>query len=341
MVNQLYYNSCHAILEYDEMQLLTDIGYDVFANGCYNDPRGHVSLPRPAVKGAIYHKDFFELSRNNPKTHLPSELIEPFEALIFMSGESEEVLIANWENIKHKRVIWRTIGQSTPGIERKMARLRDQGLQIIRYSPNEKNIPEYIGEDVLIRFYKDENVYKDWTGEEERVINFTQSLKARRDFCHYDEIFGSLLDFPGNIYGSGNNDLGYMNGGEVAFERQIELYKKSRCFVYAGSYPASYTLAFVEAFMTGIPIVAFSKKVAQQKFEQFNFYEVDSIITDGVDGFIVDTIPQARERIEFLLKNHDQAKVISQNARKKALELFSKAAIREQWAKFLKEGKKV
>lgn len=331
----LYYNSCHSVLEWDEVQLLTELGYDVFANGCYNDPKGHYTLPRPEIKGAIFHEDLFNISRRYPKTKLPKEFIDRFDTLIFMSGENEEVLISNWDNIKHKRVIWRTIGQCTTSTENRMQELRKQGLQIIRMSPKEKLYPNFCGEDTIIRFYKDENIYKDWNGKEARVINFTQSLKARRSFCHYDEIIGSILDFDGLVYGSGNNDLGVLNGGEVSFERQIQLYRDSRVYIYAGSWPSPYTLSFIEAFMTGIPVIAFSKNITQNH-EGLSFYEVDEIINNGINGFIVNSIPEARYIIDILLKDHEKAKIISNNARKKAIELFSKEIAKKQWKEFLK-----
>lgn len=336
----IYYNSCHSILEYDEVQLLAGLGYYVFANGAYNDPRGHYTLPRPGIKGLMYNEYLFQKSREFPKTHISQEFIDKFDVFIFMSGESEEVLITNWPRIKHKRVILRTIGQSTSSIEQKIQRLRAEGLQIIRYSPKEASYPSFAGQDVLIRFYKDPGIYTGWTGQKKRVINFTQSLKARREFCHYDEIIGSLLDFDGLVYGSGNNDLGVLNGGEVSFESQIQLYRESRCYIYTGSWPAPYTLSFIEAFMTGIPVIAFSRAVTQNINPDFNFYEIADIITDGIDGFIVDSISQARQCIQLLMDDYERARIISENARKKAIELFGKQAIMEQWKEFLEKGGK-
>ena len=331
----IYYHSEHAVLEQEEVQLLTDLGHDVFANGSYNDPKGHFTLPRPHIKNAMFHPDLFEISRKYPKTQIPKELIEPFDVMIFMSGQHEAALITNWPNIKHKRVIWRTIGQCTEATESNIQKLRKEGLQIIRMSPKETGFANFAGSDALIRFYKDPEIYKDWVGDKERVINFTQTLKGRRQFCHYDEVIGSILDFGGLVYGSGNNDLGALNGGEVTFERQLELYKESRAYLYTGSWPACYTLSFIEAWMTGIPVVAFSKAVTQN-VSPLPFYEVDELITDGVDGFIVNTIQEARQRIELLIKDYDRAKTISANARKKAIEMFGKKLIMEQWKGFLK-----
>jgi len=43
-------------------------------------------------------------------------------------------------------------------------------------------IKDNIGQDAMIRFYKDPDEYKDWTGDDRRVINFTQSMRERGAF---------------------------------------------------------------------------------------------------------------------------------------------------------------
>jgi hypothetical protein len=175
---KIHYISCHSILEYDEVQLLTDLGHEVFSNGAYVDPRGHITLPRPAIEGAKFYEDYAALSISHPKTKLPSELIEPFDVIIIM--HSPDVVVENWRSIKHKKVVWRTIGQSTESVEASLAQMREEGLKIIRYSPKERNLSNYIGEDALIRFCKDEDEYSGWNGVGQNVVCFAQSLKGRR-----------------------------------------------------------------------------------------------------------------------------------------------------------------
>jgi hypothetical protein len=333
---KIHYLSCHSILEYDEAKLLTELGHEVFSNGAYIDPAGHITLPRPGIKGMFYNHECAELARNSPKTNLPAGLIEPFDVLIFM--HSPEAVVNNWDRIKHKRVILRTIGQNTATTERMLKRMRDEGLQIIRYSPKEANLDGYIGGDALIRFYKDPEEFKDWNGNIAGALNFSQSLKGRGGFCHYDEIMGSMVGFPNTlVYGNGNDDLGKMNGGEVTYDKMKELMQNMRVYVYGGTWPASYTLSFIEAFMTGIPVVAISKQLAHiRNYEQFNFYEVDEIIENGVDGFVCNDVSEMRERIQLLLNDHQLARSISQKAREKAITYFGKAHIAEQWDAFLK-----
>ena len=115
---KIQYVSCHSVLEYDEVKLLTELGFEVYSNGSYRDPKGAYTLPRPGIPNAPFDEEFFRLTAENPKTNLPPELIEPYDVLIFMGGEQEQSLISNWDNIKHKRVIWRSIGQNTPATER-------------------------------------------------------------------------------------------------------------------------------------------------------------------------------------------------------------------------------
>lgn len=334
---KILYISCHAVLEYDELKLLTELGHELNSHGGYRDPRGAYTLPRPGIPGMPFNQQFLDLSGKHPKTDLPPEMIEPYDILIFMAGEQNAAVIQNWPKIKHKRVILRTIGQNTPANEMALKKLVDEGLQIIRYSPKERNIPNYAGEHAVIRFYKDETELKDWNGYDNRPITFAQSLKGRGDACHYNEVMGALVGYNrAKVYGPGNSDLGSMNGGEMPYEEVKQLMRNSRVFVSAGTWPASYTLAFMEAFITGIPVVTVSKKIANiQHYEQINFYEVDEIITNGVDGFICDDVSQMRNRIGELLADHDLARSISVEARKTAIKYFGKDNIKQQWADFL------
>ncbi len=333
---KIQYISCHAILEYDEVKLLTELGHDVDSNGAYRDPRGAYTLPRPGIEGAKFDQAFCDRTAIFPKTNLPKELIDPYDALIFMSGESEQPLLQNWPNIKHKRVIWRTIGQSTPATERAIAPLIKEGLQVIRYSPKERNISGYAGDDAMIRFYKDPDEFKEWTGVDKRPINFSQSLRGRGRSCHYDEILGSMMGFDGaKVYGTGNADLGMFNGGEVPYWHLKELMQHCRVFVYGGTWPASYTLSFIEAMMTGIPIVAIGKNLMYSPgFEQFDFYEVPEIMQlAGLQTF--DDIGAMRNMVQQYLERPELAQEASKKQRQTAIELFGKAGIAKQWADFL------
>lgn len=332
---KIHYISDHSILEYDEVQMFLDMGHEVFSNGAYLDPKGHITLPRPGLVGAKYYEEFVNLAVNSSRTDMPRELIDPFDVIIVM--HSPNVIVQNWAKLRNKPVVYRSIGQSTSRIENLLKPAREDGLKIVRYSPKESNIPGFIGSDALIRFYKNENEYKNWNGSSKNVVNFSQSLKGRREFCHYDEIINVIEHFDGTVYGPGNEDLGKFNGGQVPYEKQIEIMRYSRCMVYGGTWPASYTLSFIEALMMGLPIVAISKAMAHYpNFEQINFYEVDELLAQ-IGGIVCDTPEQMVYETQRLIDSPQHAKVISKKQRALAIELFSKEVISSEWGKFLDE----
>lgn len=335
---KMHYISCHSVLEYDEVSMFTEMGIDVFSNGAYIDPKGHFTLPRPSIDNMIYHEDWANIARRTPRTELPPELIEPFDVIMIM--HAPDVLLQNWERIKHKTVIWRSIGQSTAGIESKLKPLIEEGLKIVRYSPKEKNIPNYCGEDAMIRFCKDESEFGNWNGNDNMLVNFTQSLKGRRLFCHHDEIMKLIEEFNGKVYGTGNEDLGKYNGGELPYDLMKGKMRDARVYIYGGTWPACYTLSLMEAMMTGIPVVAIGKELAQspsENFEKFDFYEVHEIIENGVNGFCSDDISKLYDAIKAMLDDKAYATRIGKKGRETAIKLFGKKNIMNQWIIFLEK----
>ncbi len=332
---KILYISCHSVLEYDELKLFTELGHDCFSyQGAYMDPKGHYLLPRPAVEDMVYYPELADKARVFPKTEIPQDIIDQFDVIMVM--HTPEIIEQNWERFKHKTVIWRTIGQSTPWVENRMKKFRQQGMKIVRYSPMEADLPRYIGKDVVIRFYKDPEEFKDWSGHDLKLINFSQSLKGRRNFCGHDFIMKVIDGFPAKIYGSGNDDLGEWNGGDLPYEFMKGQMRDSRVFVYGGTWPASYTLAFMEAWMTGIPIIAPSESLWRHKDNMdVRVYEVQKLISNGDDGFVNEDTDKLREVARRLLEDYDYAKEIGQRGRERAIQVFGKATIAEQWKQFL------
>ena len=335
---KIHYLSCHSILEYDEVSILTELGHEVFSNGAYLDPAGHISLPRPGIPNAKYYPEYAEIARRTSRTQLPNELIDPFDVIIVM--HLPEILFENWEKIKHKRVIWRTIGQSVPWIEKRISELKKEGLEIVRYSPAEERLPNYAGSDALIRFYKDPAEFGGWEGKDISVLNATQSFKGRRDFVGYDPYMAITDGFPRVVLGGGNEDLGALSGGDVSYDVLKARMRDHRAYLYSGTWPASYTLSFIEAWMTGIPVIAVGQDIWNKPHGgKFPIYEVPSLIDNGVNGFVSNNIEELRGYVKSLLENKDLADRIGMAGRIKAIETFGKAAIKEQWDTYLRKGK--
>lgn len=337
---KILYVSCHSILERDELLLLTELGHDVFSiGGAFSNPKGNDLLPRPGIPGMIYHEDLDKKSREFPRTEIPDDFINLFDVIIVM--HLPEVLDTNWKRFSKKKVIYRSIGQSTVEVERMLVPMRGQGLKIVRYSPKEALLPNYAGTDAMIRFYKDSEEWKDWNGNINRVINVTQSLKGRGSLCHYHEITSVMEGLSAKIYGTGNEDLGVLNGGAPDYLHFKEVLRDNRVAIYAGTWPAAYTLSLIEYMVTGIPVVAIGQHLAQNpqgiaEKDRFEFYEVHEFIRHGENGFIGNSVQEMRRYVELLLADHSLAKKIGDAGRVTAQDLFGKEKIKSQWDSFLK-----
>jgi glycosyltransferase involved in cell wall biosynthesis len=238
--------------------------------------------------------------------------------------------------MKHKKVIWRSIGQSSPNVESALFVPHSQGMKIVRYSPAEEGIRGYIGKDATIRFYKDPEEFKDYNGEIQRVVTMAQNMKTPRSAsCNFNAFEASTAGMNRIIYGPGNEDTG-MDGGRLSYDDLKKAYRDNRVYFYTGTYPASYTLNFIEAMMSGIPIVSIGKTLANiDPVAGIDTFEIDSIIQNGKNGFISNEIAELREYVSLLLNDHVLAKKIGEAGRQTAIELFGKETIKQQWEEFL------
>lgn len=328
----ILYLSCHSILEYDELRLFEEIGFDYFSlNGSYENPKRPVDEKRPALNGK-YHEHLSSVARVHGRENLHEEQIEWADVIIVM--HIPDWIEKNWEKIKHKRVIWRTIGQSVAGIEERLKPYRAEGMEIVRYSPLEENVPGFIGQDAVIRFYKDPAEFKGWNGETEEVMTVAQSMKQRREYCGYDIFHESTKGLNVKLYGP-NNENAEEDAGMLDYEGLKKKMRDNRVFFFTGTHPASYTLGYIEASMTGIPIVSIGHENGNSKIFGQKTFEVPSLIQNGKTGFVSDSPVELRKYCEMLLNDHSLAKTISQNTRKQAIELFGMKTIKEQWYQYL------
>jgi glycosyltransferase involved in cell wall biosynthesis len=270
------------------------------------------------------------------KTNISLELLAHFDCVINM--HIPEWIEKNWANYKKSgiTVVQRLIGQNIEHNERRLAPYRKDGLKIIRYSPKEELIPGYIGGDALIRFYKDPEEYKGWVGNIAEVLTFAQSMAARGAACnfkHYEEI---TRPFPRALVGPGN-EIHSWGKPKVSYAEMKAMLQNHKVFFFTGTWPASYTLSFIEAWMTGIPVVA----IGPAKGHPFGWapncplYEIPDLIENGVTGFWSDNPLQLRSNIKDLLHNTKLAQSISDAARLKAISIFGKEIIKAKWAEFL------
>jgi len=328
-------------LEHDEITLLRELGCHVFSPGDYLDDQNpgkpwlRTTRRQPTQKEMDDLNAFNSFGKHGPanKNELTRDFVDRFDVIIVM--HQPQWITLNWEVMKHKKVIWRTIGQSSVHIENQLAPYREAGLSIVRFSPQEKYLPGYIGGDITIRFYKDPNEYKGWKGNEKSVMTISQYMPLRSDACHYEAFRKATEPFSTKLFGPGNEEVGDINQGEVPYPDLKKALRRNRCYLYTGTFPSSYTLGFIEPWMTGTPVVAIGRKLMHDRFPDDNLYEIPNLITHGIDGFYADSIDELQEIIKNLLDNPALAKRISIAGRAAAIRHFGKDAIKTQWANFL------
>lgn len=334
---KILYLSCHSVLEYDEISLLKELGHYVYSPGDYVDNKKPGKpwlrpLPKQSKREQLDAEYLFSYGKKNQenKYSLKKKFIDRFDIVIIM--HHPRFIIENWDAIKHKSVIWRTIGQSNPEIEKQLERFRHEGLKVVRYSPLEKNLDNFIGFDEIIRFYKDPNEFKGWRNSKNRLLTIGINMEERFDACHFDIYQKVTKDIPSTLYGSGNNNV---SNRELTYQQIKDALKDFRCYFYTGTYPASYTLTFIEAWMTGIPIIAIGNKLMHDRFTDVNLYEIPKIITNGVNGYCANDVSSLKKIIVSLMKDDKKLKEISKNGRISAIKLFGKKNIKRQWEAYL------
>ena len=318
--------TAHSIAEYDDLRMFTDIGYDVFSIGAYSNPHAPGDDKRPALPQAGYHKEFAALTADQmaSKENLPDAIIDWADAIV-CHHYPERWIYGQWARIKHKRVIWRTCGQSNPVLEDIMRDLRAQGLQIVRYSPKEapffRGIGHFAGQDAMIRFGKYPSDYPAWTGEGGYIANVTQNMADRGQFCGFSFYLNATAGLDARPAGPGSEAL----PGGVGPLPVADMYgylSKAGAYLYTGTFPASYTLGLIEAGLVGVPVVSIGPEAfgAPGLFEG---HELSWAWSDKPES--------AREAIGHALASGKRASVMQQGL----FEGFRIVSVGQEWKEFL------
>ncbi len=347
---RVLYLSCHEVLEWDELCMFTEMQVDghpleVFSMGAFTNPTQSGGYMRTVIPHGKYYPDLFGIAMQSDKDNIHPELLQWADVVIMMHNsaipsqkEQQRWLVRNWQKFTENncKVIWRSIGQSTPAIETELQGYKKYGLNIVRYSPLEEKLPHYAGQDTLIRFAKDSEEFDNWVGTKKQVITIAQSYKKRGDHLGFP-IFEKITDgFSRRVYGTENADLGEMNGGSPTYGELKQILREARVFFYFGTIPAPYTLSIMEAMMTGIPVVAVGKKLRSHNAYGWENYEIPDIIVNGVNGFCSDNVEELKQHIKNLMEDDELAQRISIAGRKTAIELWDKTQRMAEWSDFLR-----
>jgi glycosyltransferase involved in cell wall biosynthesis len=332
----------HSIEEYDQVKLLSELGYDVFSIGGYIDPANPHDPKRPPLLTVPYHADLHWAVDAMPapdgnhmeaaKRRLPEPLLE-WANVVIVHHYEHLYLGGQWARLRRfiregGRVIWRTVGQSATPNELAMVQFCSEGLEIVRYSPKERNIPSYAGENALIRFYKDPREWCGWEGDDNRVINVTADLAQRGDATNWRFWEAATQGLPRLPLGRGSEVIG--GPGEMPLDQMQTWLRRARAYLYTGTQPASYTLGLLEAMMTGIPVVS----IGPQWYRSLPY---GSLLFEGheLTSLYADDPALCREHLRELLQDHEKAALVSRRQRETAVQLFGRDKIAAEWKAYL------
>jgi len=340
----ILYISCHEVLEYDELKLLSQIpNVKIRSIGAYADPTTPKPM-RPAIPEMEYSRDHMDwINAYEPEHVLNRNFLGWADVIIYMHApehimKSKEVL----DNYTGK-IIYRSIGQSSDSVEILLANFKSawgDRFKIVRYSPNERFHLNYAGSDALIRFYKDSNEYKGWYGAHQNVpstvLMALQAAPERGTFGKFENLADYTEGLNRVLIGPRNE--GYAHRMRV-FYPNYEEYKRflQSCTVlcYGGMIPASYTLTFIEAMLTGMPIVALDKNLWVGEHRVWcppDVYEVEELIDSEC---VVHSWESLRPTLDELMTDRVALERISHTNRLNAEMLFDKRKIEKQWRTLL------
>jgi len=313
-VNILYL-SCHAILEYDEVRLLSELGHDVFC------PGNRDSQERPLIPGRdgscrwLPPRELAAALRHGP-AHVRAELFERADAIICM--HRWRWLQPRWRHLRRKPVFLRLIGQHDRGLGQAVRRLTDEGLRIIPYWPTDIELNGLTPDQVtgVVRFYKDEAEFSGWTGERRMLLTVCNDImRADGQACHAAAWRCATIGLPRLLVGRGNRRFGDFTA-RVPYWLLKELYRQCLVYFYVGTEPASYTLNLIEAMMTGMPIVAYDTGIARE-----------------LAGFVSADAGELYEVLAGILANRIDPETLRR--RELAVRLFGRDQAAEAWGRVL------
>ena len=346
---KILYLSCHETLEHTEVKMFTELGYEVFSMGVYQSNNQGGKL-RGEIPSLYDNEHLRAVALQGSKDNIPQELIDWMDICVMMHNATQfgdhpqPWLHRNWAKFKKsgKPVVWRSIGQSTGDVEKSLAEFRKDGLKIVRYSPKEDTIAGYQGSDALIRFACDPSEFDGYTGDIPRIVNISQALfggdgvNSRGDHMNIKEFKQIVNGFNWRVFGPNNQNAQDNDGGVLSFEDMKTMLRFNRVFLYMGTRPASYSLAFMEAMMTGIPVVSIGPTLGNSVYTKQRTFEAHEIIGEnGVAGFWSDSVEDLREYCKMLLDDHELALKVGRQGRLRAIQFFGKDMIAAQWRRFL------
>ncbi|MCP4867152.1 MAG: glycosyltransferase [Proteobacteria bacterium] len=189
---------------------------------------------------------------------------------------------------------------------------RDDFTMASYYQYTADQIEEAYGVRIpLIELGLNRDTYSGWTGEDAEILTVVHSWKDRG--WHHHLWAEACADLP-------TRHVDHLNPGpEGTLDFDQIRAEMRRCRVYWHDGENEYTVALLEAMMTGAPIIT-----ADMPF-------VERHVQHGVNGFISSDPTQLREYARMLLDDVDLAQKMGAESRRMALERYDEERWIRQW----------
>jgi len=261
--------------------------------------------------------------------------IDKFDVIFF--NHFPETIFDNLEVIKGKTVILKTYGMHGNLREHQIRRLRNKhGVLIVRNNPTERLLfgEIYAGHDAVIRgsVVRDEYEMSGWRGDTLGVCTFASfcdNITSRSNTLGSIRGMLSSLGRFHSLFGIGNRTFDPQSDF-VTHDEKLEILRSYRVNLVIGTPGASNTYSFVEAWLMGQPVVAFGPSLWGS-----SNCEMPILIDNEINGFYSNSVPELVSICSQLLKNKALAQQISTAARTKAVGIFGRDVLCEQWRKLL------
>jgi glycosyltransferase involved in cell wall biosynthesis len=340
-MRRVLYVSCHEILEYDEVRMLLDAGYSVFSIGAYSKPGAACRFRPPLPNGSTSQEDFDAFTRevrSDKGIRIISKAFADRFDLVIVTNFAGTVL-RNLEAFEGKPVIYRSVGSTRARTDAPLLSIKHR-ITTVRCSPREADIPGIVPTDYVIRFGKYHSDFQTWSGTSGRLATFYNQIATRWTAVPNLNQFSTITgDATIDLYGLGNESVP-QSKGLVDAKDQVDIYAKCAAYLYVHTAIAPYTLNFLEALMTGTPIIAPSASFvgatvgSSMSDWQDRRYEAADLLRDGA-GLVYSNLDQAARFSRDVLASQIDLTPISKTARERAITLFDATVIMRQWAELI------
>lgn len=342
-MKKLLYISCHETLEYDELRIFTELGYEVFSVGYWMNPHEPKTTIRPAIPQmkvnheliAKFEKDYpdYKLPRAEVQTgrvRLQKDFLDNFDVVVNCWYQSNlEACLLN----SSLPIIHRTIDIIHESIEETHTALyiRRRPFYMVRMSEAENRYAK-IKPQAIITQCVNKDDFKGWVGDEKKVFTTIKGFDNRPDTSL--PLYNSTTElFDRVLVGLDNKSVGdnsWVKQG-IPQDEMLKLMQSCRVNYVQPRIGAAMVYGFIEGMMAGCPVVTYG-----QKYNGIH-WTANQYIKNGINGFLCNSTEDAVSKIQLLMDDYDLAKEISVKARDTAIKNFDYETIKGQWAKLFKE----